>query len=225
MKTMNKSWMLLALCALCTAMSAQAETPEELLTRIEQKLKQLKSWELTSTTTSKSEYMNQVCKTRIWVVVGAESYRMRSETESSLSMSGMPGSQQSRGLAVTDGQQTWLESESDGQVTVVKSKLQTSPAHLSRELLGEGEVTVKAAAIVNGEQCAVLEVANASVGMTTTHYYSEQSGLLLKMVMSGDEVGETIMLVTDVKLNAPIGEDRLEYSPPAGAQVLDQAGG
>lgn len=209
---------------------AQAETAKELMARLEKKMKDLpsKSMVTTSEMTMKSPYMAMEQKSKSWSCEKDGKMLSRTETDGTQTLAG--NKQTSKSLMVSDGKAMWTQTTTDGMTQVFKADAPQISAFDYKAMdaqFSSGEWTVKPSEKINGETCAVLEGKQGSgdQAVTTTMWFSEKTGVMLKMHTTGKMAGETTVLVTEVRLGETIPDDKFTYSPPAGVEVNDMSTG
>lgn len=223
-KLMIRLMLVLTLALVFSPLSA--ETPGELLDRLEKKSAALKSWEMTTEMTMKSEYIEMSSKsTMIAKRIDEKSIKMFMDSTSNSKMQGMPGEQKISGKMVSDGTVMWSESDAMGQKTVMKTKAQGDMTgnDALKDLLKGNNAVVKGKETINGQECSVIELSSDAGGetTTTTMWLSEKTGMMVKSETKGKSAGTTTLLVTDFKENPSIDDSKFNYTPPAGVEVVD----
>ena len=110
------------------------------------------------------------------------------------------------------------------QVTKTKADTAESPVAALKAQLESTPGVVKDAEEVNGEMCAVLEMTQGEgeQATITTQWFSEKTGMMLKMEQKGGPMGGTMtMLVSEYKVNESVDASKFSYTPPAGVEVMD----
>ncbi len=211
------------------ASTVSAESVDELLARLEKQEASLKTWEFNGTTTMKGGFMSmESTMKQLGSRTADGTVKLRMEVKGKTSIMGAGEPQELSQLMVSDGKIMWSEQQGMGQTQI--AKMTADPKMASqlgqfREMLKEEGVkaTVKGSEEVNGETCTVLEIARTDGDQTTTvtNWFSEKSGIMLKMTMASPMMGEVTTLITSYKLNESVDEGQFSYTPPAGAQVND----
>ncbi len=227
--TLRQAWTT-GMMMMMLASGAQGETAQELMTRLEKKMKDLpsKSMITTSEMTMKSPYMSMEQKTKTWSCEKDGKMLSRTESDGTQTLAG--NKQSSKSLMVSDGKALWTETTADGMTQVFKADApQTSAFDLTAMAaqFSSGEWTVKPSEQINGQECAVLQGKQGTGDemVTTTMWFSEKTGVMLKMHTTGKMAGDTTVLVTDIQVGVTIADDTFSYSPPAGVQVNDMTTG
>ena len=221
----RQAWTTAMMMMMLTA-GAQAETAQEVVARLGKKMKDLpsKSMVTTSEMTMKSPYMSMEQKTKTWSCEKDGKMLSRTESEGTQTLAGTK--QDSKSLMVSDGKAMWTQTTADGMTQVFKADAPQTSAFDHEAMAAQfntGEWTVKPSEKINGQECAVLEGKQGTGDemVTTTMWFSEKTGVMLKMHTTGKAAGDTTVLVTDVQVGVTIPDDKFSYSPPAGAKVTD----
>lgn len=204
-----------------------AETPQELMARMKAKSDALTSWEMkmeNSTKASGFETLGTITSISKRDGGVVKSY---SEMTSETKMQGMP-SQKTNSKVISDGKTMWVEMKLGDKVTVMKSpyKVDATSVEGLQDIMNEGKWEVKPNETVDGQVCNVLagtmEMGGQSI--TSTYWISEKTGHFTKIVVGGGALpAENVTKVTSFKENPPVDDSKFNYTPPAGAQVMDAA--
>lgn len=134
-------------------------------------------------------------------------------------------------LMVSDGVNTWvLNEQGDGQKMAMKMKAEPEQAQDPKAMLEAmreaGDVKVVGDEQIDGQDTWVLEITPsgpaAQAMARQKMWFRKDIGMQVQMIgydASGKEVMKSV--VTDVKLNPSIPEDRFTFTPPEGVQVMD----
>jgi outer membrane lipoprotein-sorting protein len=207
--------------------TAMAETPEELIGRLEQKEAELKTWEFKATMSMTSPYVSmEQTMTQIGERVDATHAKTRMESSGTMTMTGAPEPMKSSSTLVSDGEFVWAEMNGMGQLQVTKQKADNSesPVAALKAQLATNAAVVKDAEEVNGEMCAVLQMTQGEgeQATVTTQWFSEKTGMLLKLESTGGAMSQKMtMIVTEYKVNEGVDSSKFSYTPPAGVEVMD----
>jgi len=216
-----------AFLALGLVSTAWAETPEELIARLEAKEAEVKNWEFKATMTMKSPYMSMdQTMTQVGERIDEKRTKSRIESNGTMTMMGQPEPQKSSTTMVSDGEYTWAEMNAMGQQQVTKQKADASdsPVAALKAMVASTPSVVKESEDVNGEKCAVLQMTQGEgdQATVTTQWFSEKTGMMLKMEQTGGPMGGNVtMIVTEYKVNEGVDSSKFSYTPPAGVEVMD----
>lgn len=225
-----KSW-LLAACVCGLAIPAlAADTLETVEKALFEKNDKLKSLSATMTTKMSNDSMKMdMDGTLEWMRKDGKTYS-RSQFNQKTSLAGQPA-QESKILAVSDGQFLWTQNESAGQKMVTKSKMDNQQAQFGREaweqmkkewdlkLAGEEKIEGKDTWVVEGTPKKKEMAASIS---KMKMWYDKDTGVSIKQV-TYDAAGKenTVTVMKDVKVNTDLPMDRFTYKAPEGVQVMD----
>ncbi|MCG3138864.1 MAG: hypothetical protein HJJLKODD_02733 [Phycisphaerae bacterium] len=216
--------LVLAIAAFSGQAAWAAETPEELLNRMEAKFKDFKTISLTSRMSLQSPFaqIEAVTQSKMWR--DGETVRTRSERD--INRTDPNGqARQISSLVVNDGQFQWTEDKEGEQVNVTKRPAPPQqPLDYSqlREKLKTGQVTLKDPEEIKGEPCAVLElVVTAPQPETVKYWFSEKNGMMVKFVSQGAMSSTTTLEVEGIKFDEALDAALFTYTPPAGVDVKD----
>lgn len=217
----------LAACAilLCGAV-AFAETPDELVARLSAKYQALKSFQLTQVTKLTSASDSTMGTSKTWVVRDGGKMKMRTEVEMSQTMKGNE-SMKNEYVLVSDGTVAYREMTSKGKKSVTKmaaTKDSLDPKNYP-QMFAMGETTVKGSDTVEGQKCTLVEVdaAKSGMGSKLSYWFSDDTGLLVKLKGGSGPLGEMDVVVKDVKTNVDIPAEKFTYTPPADVVVTDMS--
>lgn len=224
-QTIYKGLVALAvLGAVALGAPAMAETPEELLTALNEKAKANTTTSMTTTTTVKNAYMEStVISTTVSKREADGSVKFHAESTSSTKIQGMEP-QETKSVSVSDGKVLWSENEMAGTKQVTKMAVPAGAAGdltAYMDMIKKEKATVLPDEAINGVNCAVLQIEAADGSSTTKLWLDEATGVMRKMVVSGAAMGETVTIVDNVKTGIPVDDSKFTYTPPADAQVTD----
>lgn len=158
-------------------------------------------------------------------------YRMESESISATTMQGTENKQTSKSLMVCDGQHIYSLTETDGQKSANKMKVDHSMMDVKSfltQMRKDYVLKLMPEEAVEGQACFVIEASPKeggaiSMGMgKMVVYYAKEFGFPLKTVMyTPDNKPMNTMTYTDVKVNQPIDPARFVFTPPADVKVED----
>ncbi len=204
---------------------AIAETAEEAFARLEKAGESLKSWEMVMETTSKSDFMDMSGTMSTVSKRDGKIVKSYTEMDSKTKITAMNMEQATKAKIVCDGKIVWSETTTNGQVMVMKAPYtgDTSGIEGMKELLKNGKWTVKPSETIDGDKCTVLEQVSGegAEAISTTWWYSDKTGMMRKSEISGKTMGKMTSVVKSFKENPTIDESKFNYTPPAGAQVMD----
>jgi outer membrane lipoprotein carrier protein len=129
-----------------------------------------------------------------------------------------------RQLLVADGAKLWIHDPDLNQVTVKRMDraISSTPAAL---LAGKDDIT-KLFTLRDGGTADGLEWVEASPKEKDTGFESVRLGLKGKMLAAmelHDQLGgRTMLRFTDLKPNAPVPAEAFRFTPPKGADVMDE---
>jgi outer membrane lipoprotein carrier protein len=129
-----------------------------------------------------------------------------------------------RQLLVADGAKLWIHDPDLNQVTVKRMDraISSTPAAL---LAGKDDIT-KLFTLRDGGAADGLEWVDASPKEKDTGFESVRLGLkgktLAAMELHDQLGGRTMLRFTDLRPNAPVPADAFKFTPPKGADVMDE---
>ena len=205
--------------------TAMAETADEAFTRLQKAGENLKSWELVMETTSKSDFMDMSGTMSTVSKRDGKIVKSYTEMDSKTKITAMNMEQATKAKIVCDGKFVWSETTTSGQTMVMKAPYtgETSGIEGMKDLLKNGKWTVKPSETLDGDKCTVLEQVNGegAEAITSTWWYSDKTGQIKKSEISGKTMGKMTSIMKSFKENPTIDESKFNYTPPAGAQVMD----
>lgn len=225
----------IGLLSLVMASVASAETAEDVMQKITDLNKKIKSMTADVKTVTKMENemmkQNSVSDGHYEYVLedGKPLVRMESTTTGSMEMMGNKQETKGSMLSIMDGEYTWVLNDQDGQKTAMKSKIQEAmdPADPFGPMKENFNVKLLPDETVDGESCYVLEFTpkkdqGGMAGTRTIQYFRKDNGTFAKIV-SFDTENKPVMTITysNVKLNPKISPDRFKFTPPPGVEIMD----
>ena len=205
---------------------ASAATPDEMLQKLEEQFKNVRSYYHKTTTTNGEGKTAQKIVAEIWMQRDGSKVKVREEQriDTNAPQSDKPG--KGGKVTVCDGEYSWTETTIEGQVITLKMPaVEHNPLEDVHTALRRGKPALKPDEMVGDQKCVVFEVdmptARRDNRAITTFYISKRDGLLIK-VTSVDGQGRRSEMVTDeLKVNERIPADRFAYTPAEGAKVMD----
>lgn len=243
---MNRYILLMTIATLCTTLAAGAET--RTLSEIEEEL--VPRWDKTNTYTAKVEMKGETAQGLNTVKMegkgdlegmkknGKMLYRLELDQTILMGDSEMPNKM----LVVFTGDQMFTETSMMGQTMVFKAKPEQQAQSVPgggresfKQLRANYDITVLPDEKINDEPVYVLEMrpkekaqqkpqspAASQQFEKSVLYIAQKTGFPLKMLMFGEDETPIMSLVyKDYKLDPELDPARFEYTPPAGAMVMD----
>ena len=209
------------------ALPALSQEPREVLAELAKKSSEFTSSETVTTTTVKNAYMESKTVSTSWTHRAADgTIKMRSEMTSTMTMPGMDP-QESKTLMVSDGKVMFSEMDMMGNKMVTKTKVPESTVadgmKYYLDMLDQGSAKLLADEAINGKACTVIEITSPDAS-TTTLWLDKETGTVMKTVMKGEAIGESVTTVDSIKTGVEIDEAMFAYTPPEGAVVQDMTG-
>lgn len=219
---------------LATAATAPllAETPDQMLDRIDALRSAIKSVEFESTAVSGAGPLESTTKVHGWFEFNGG--RKMRRIEQTMTMpnpeTGAPVS--TKLLSVSDGRVQWMEQRAEGRPPLVrKASAQadpTDPAEIRRQMR-KRSAEVLPPTTVGGEPASVLRLTvppkPGFSAQATTIFYSDKTGYVLRIdTRRGDEKVES-MNFKYIAFDADIDDAKFAYEPPPDAEVRDVSGG
>lgn len=240
--TMQKRFMLATTALLAFAVTAQAETLQDVQNKIHDIVSKYKSLQFKMKMTSdmnmggastKTDSTSEIETARKGDMVMS---RVHTKMKTSSSMAGQEYKMDMESLSISDGKVMWTISESP-QKTISKMKHDPnmnnyfSPKEGWKAMAEHYNIKLLPDETIDGKSCWVIEMEpkDATMKMAqskTVSYYDKKTGISPKTITfgpDGKKSGEVVM--SDVKIDADISADRFAYTPPAGAKVEDMTGG
>jgi len=201
---------------------AFAETVDEVFEKLKSAQDSVTSASFTAVTTIEGPMMSVNSTSEVSFLKKDGVRLMRAKTTGKTEVKSMNMTQDSNSLMVSDGTMMWSEQENNGQLMVTKMAV---PEGMGDELAGlRGsfpDLSVAGHEEVNGIDCVVLQGAMPGGDGDMKFYVAEASGQIVRTQGTSAQMGTMTTDIKDMKLNVELDESMFQYTPPAGAEVMD----
>jgi outer membrane lipoprotein-sorting protein len=161
-------------------------------------------------------------------------FRMESKSSGTTKIGDQPETKtETKTLMIADGEFHYMLSETAGQKTAMKMKLDPSKGNTTskqgfEQMHKDYNLKLLPDEKIDGKEVYVIEATPKKAKPDTTEvskfYYGKETGVLVKSVMEskGEQSKSTITsLMSDIKPNADIKPERFVFKAPEGVMVMD----
>ena len=235
---MQKRFKLATTALLAFAVSAQAETLQEVQDKIHDIVSKYKSIQFKSKGTSDTSmqgYSMKYSSDSTYEVMrkgDTTVSRIESRAQTVTNIAGQESKMDTKTLMIDDGKDIWSITESP-EKSIMKMKRDASqtsvfdPKASWKVMAQTSDIKLMPDETVDGKACWVIAIepkdaAAKAMGGKNLAYYDKKTGLSPKSVSIGPDGKKTgEFITTDIKIDGTISPDRFTYTPPAGATVQD----
>ncbi|HNQ21982.1 MAG TPA: hypothetical protein PKK06_02700 [Phycisphaerae bacterium] len=206
--------------------AAAAETPEEMLGKLQERFERVRTLHQVTVTTAKSRSGSHEVTDTLWLKRDGESWKMRMERSSKAAQKerGAGRGDNIQMVTVIDGRFTWTETTVEGNLIAVKTPTEPfDPYTEIRQEIKQGTAKVKPDETLDDEPCVVFEVEKPAGKEKTqiTFWLDKEHGVLLKILRVEPNDQRTETVTRELSVNERLGDDKFTYTPPEGAQVFE----
>lgn len=211
------------LAGLIASGAVPAETPEQLLDRLEARASSLATVHVRTIAVQRSPFPAwDEKRTEFWQERVKDTCRNRIEIEQAAVSNNGKRTVNLRRLEVDQGDQRWIEIKMTGpeRTRILKdSPACANPFYAEiREYFAEEKATIMPSEKIDGTTCAVLQFQRGALPVMTTYWIAEQTGTVLRKTVTRPYANEEMHLV-EFDTTGPIDESLFRYTPPDGAHV------
>ena len=127
-------------------------------------------------------------------------------------------------LTVCDGEHEWRQTAVKEKVMVFRSKATVpDPLSVLREAARAGQLRVTGHEHIVRQPCVVFEARGERTRgqPKATYWVSEAHGVILRSKIIRGSGSEVEVITSEFQVNEPIEDDKLAYTPPDGATVIE----